>query len=292
MILHLEPYPNLVLDGLDGLVEAQGDDAQHDDAGDYHVQLEHLGAVYDQIPKPPPGRQELPDDDPHQRQPDVHLGGAEQDGHGARQHHLQESVPPCAPQSVDQRDLLIVHLLEARVEADDGAEDRHGHAGHDDGPGAGAQPDDEKRRQGRFRQAVEHHQVGLQYLGQLPGVPQQRGHQEAERDHQQEAQHRLQQRHADVGEHGIVPDLVHKAARHAAGAGEEKAVDPLLIGADLPQDDKQDEDERAPGSDFMVVPSVLSDELLLPGQFGGSLFPFSGIRCQFSFHVSDPPIAY
>lgn len=153
-----------MFDDLYGLIEDQRDDAQHDDAGDYHIQLEHLGAIYDQISQSSSGRKEFADDDAHQRQADIHFRGAEQNRHGTGEHYFAESVPPAAAQCMDQSDLLRVHLLESRIETDDGAEYRHGHAGYNDGAGAGAQPYDEQRRQGRFRQAVEHHQIGLQYL--------------------------------------------------------------------------------------------------------------------------------
>ena len=58
-------------------VKSQRNDAQDNDAGDYHVQLEYLGAVNDQVAKSPSGCQKFPDDDTYQRQPDVHLCGAE-----------------------------------------------------------------------------------------------------------------------------------------------------------------------------------------------------------------------
>ena len=62
---------------------------------------------------------------------------------------------------VDYEPYSLVHLTEARVQADDGAEERHGDTRHDDGVHPGAQPHDEKGRQGGFGQAVQHHQVGL-----------------------------------------------------------------------------------------------------------------------------------
>ncbi len=67
---------NLVFNALDGFVKAQRYDAQHNDAGDYHIQLEYLGAVNDQVAKPPSCRKEFADDDAHQGKPDVYLSSA------------------------------------------------------------------------------------------------------------------------------------------------------------------------------------------------------------------------
>ena len=36
-----------MFDDLYGLIEPQRNDAQHDDTGNHHIQLEYLGAVYD-----------------------------------------------------------------------------------------------------------------------------------------------------------------------------------------------------------------------------------------------------
>lgn len=41
-LLHLEFYLNLMLNNLNGFIENQGNDTQHNNAGDYHIKLEHL----------------------------------------------------------------------------------------------------------------------------------------------------------------------------------------------------------------------------------------------------------
>ena len=67
----------MVLNHLYGLIEPQSDDTQYNDAGDYHIQLENLGAVDDQVTQSPPRGKEFPDDHTHQRQADIYLRGAQ-----------------------------------------------------------------------------------------------------------------------------------------------------------------------------------------------------------------------
>ena len=89
-----------MFDDLDGFVEQKRDDAEHDNAGDHHVQAEHLGAVDDQIAQAASRRQKFSDDHAHQRKADVYFGGAEQDGNGARQDYLCKGIPLCAAQGI------------------------------------------------------------------------------------------------------------------------------------------------------------------------------------------------
>ena len=73
---------------LDRFIEAQCNDTQHDNARDHHIQLEYLGAVYDQIAKASSCSQEFSDNDPYQSKPDVHFRSAEQNGNGTLQDNL------------------------------------------------------------------------------------------------------------------------------------------------------------------------------------------------------------
>ena len=152
--LHLEPYLYLMFYDLNGLIESKRDNAQHNDTGYHHIQLEYLGAVDNQIPQSPSRGQKFPDDDAHQCQSDIDFGGAQENRDGPREDNLGESVTPASPQGIDQSDFLRIHLAEACVKADDRAEDGDGHAGHNDGPGACAKPHDEQGGQGGFWQAV------------------------------------------------------------------------------------------------------------------------------------------
>ena len=72
-VLHFRSklFPVIVLHPLDQLIEDHGDRAQDDDGGDYHVELEDLRPIDDQIPEPPSGSEEFTDNDTHQRQPDI-----------------------------------------------------------------------------------------------------------------------------------------------------------------------------------------------------------------------------
>lgn len=151
---HFKPNFYLMFNNLNGLVKSQGDDTQYNNAGDYHIQLEHLGTVYDQIPKSPSCSQKFPDDDTHQCQPDVHFGGTEQDRNGTGEHYFEKGIFPAASQGVDQGNFLRVNLLESRVKAYNGTEYGDGHAGDDNGSGSGAQPHNKKWCQGGFGQTV------------------------------------------------------------------------------------------------------------------------------------------
>ena len=137
-----------MLGALDQLIEDHGDGAEDDDGGDHHVELEYLGAVDDQIAKPPSCSQKFPDDDTYKSQADIDLHTAQDKRNGAWQDHLKESVPAAAAQRVDQFAHLGIHLAEACEQADDGTEDSYGEACHNDGVCSGAQPYDEQRRKG------------------------------------------------------------------------------------------------------------------------------------------------
>ena len=105
--------------------------------------LECLAAIYDQIAKSLSGTDEFPDDDAHQCQTDVDLGGGKEDGDVGREDDAAQNIQSAAAQGADQFLHVRIYLPETGVQADDGAEDGHGDACGDDRPHVGAQPDDE-----------------------------------------------------------------------------------------------------------------------------------------------------
>lgn len=132
-----------MLSSLDQPIKHHSDRTQDDNGRDHHTQLEHLRPIYNEIPKPPSCSQKLSDDDAHKRKPDIDLHIAEDQGDRAWQDHFGEGISAAAAQSVNQFAHLGIYLTKSRVEADDGAKERHGDSCHDDGVGAGPQPHDE-----------------------------------------------------------------------------------------------------------------------------------------------------
>ena len=170
----------------------------------HHMQnactAQHLAGIDDQIPKPIPCRQELPDHHPNQAKPDIHFHIADHSRHGARQHDFKKRVSPRPMQGIDQLDLFTVNSGEAGVQVHDTAEYRHGHACHNDGRGGGAQPYDKKRRESGFRQAVQNHQIGFEYLRKFPAIPEKDGDEDTEQCDEQEADNGFIQCDADMQE--------------------------------------------------------------------------------------------
>ena len=56
-----------MLQKLNGLVEAKGNDAEHNNAGNDHIKTENLRAVNDKIAKSPSCSKKFSDNDAHQR---------------------------------------------------------------------------------------------------------------------------------------------------------------------------------------------------------------------------------
>lgn len=77
-----------MLQSLDHLVKRHGDDAEDHDGCDYHVELEDLRPINDQIPKTPAGGEEFPDNNAHEREADIDFHIAENRGNGSRKHHF------------------------------------------------------------------------------------------------------------------------------------------------------------------------------------------------------------
>ena len=224
-------------------VQKKGHDAQKEDGHDEPVELERLTGVDDEISQSFPGCQELPDDHAHQAEADVDLHGADKGRDGAGDHGLSQSLDPCAPQGADELQLLRVHAAEGGVEGEDAPEDGHGHAGHDDGPCAGSQPDDEERGQGGFGQAVEDNHVGVQHLREARAKPEDDRRQHADGGDQEEACDCLQERHPHMAEDAAVPGHTGKAEGDLRGAAEDEGVDDPPAGTVLPQGQKTGQEE-------------------------------------------------
>ncbi len=173
---------------LDSLIEAESDDAQDNQCGNQIVELEDLACVDDEVAKSLPCGKELSDNDAYQTEPDVDFQDADDGGQAGGDYHIFQHLQAAAAQGVDQLDLFLVRVPEGSIHADDTAEDGDGHAGDDDGPGIGAQPDDQQRRQGGFGQTVQDDQPGFQDLRECTGEPEDRGGQEADQNDQSKTQ--------------------------------------------------------------------------------------------------------
>jgi len=246
-----------VLRILNELVEPHGDEAENDDARYDEMELEYLASVYNQIAETVAGGEKFPDDDAYERQADIDLHRAQYGGDGAGEYDLEKDVPFRASEGVDQSDLFLVYLMESGVETDNAAEDRYGNAGYDDRIHAGAQPYDEKGRQGGLGQAVQNYQIGLHNFRKAFGIPEQRGAQEPEQDDEQKAGYCFKQRNSDMPEDGMIHYHGDKAGNDAARAAEKETVDHVQIGAELPQAQKENEEQKAQEGDGMVVLPVL-----------------------------------
>ncbi len=150
----LSPLFIQVLYPLNTLVQTHCDCAQDDDGGDYHVELEHLRPIDNQIPQPPSCRQEFSDNDAYQSQADIDLHIAEHGGNGGGKHDLMESVKAVPAKGIDELELFGIHLFKAGVKADHRTENCHGNTGNDDRIHSRTKPDNEKRCKGGFGQAV------------------------------------------------------------------------------------------------------------------------------------------
>lgn len=106
---------------------------------------------------------------------------------------------------VDEADFLAAGLRKASVEVQNRSENGHGDSGDDDGAAVGAEPDDEKRSQGGFRQAVQDHEVGLQNLKNAVREPEQKGDGQADDDYEGEAYQGLREGDAHMEKKAAVP---------------------------------------------------------------------------------------
>ena len=73
---------------LDHLIKRHGDDAEDHDGCDYHVKLEDLGSIDDQISQSSAGSEEFTDNYAYQGEADIHFHIAENSGDGTGEYHL------------------------------------------------------------------------------------------------------------------------------------------------------------------------------------------------------------
>ena len=109
-------------------------------------------------------------------------------------------MPAVPVEGVDKFDLLSVDCGKTGVQVHDASEYGDRHAGCDDCCRSSPKPYDQKRRQRGFRQAVQYHQIGLQYFGKPPAAPEEDGNQDTGDSHKQETYNRLIQCDADMQE--------------------------------------------------------------------------------------------
>lgn len=131
-------------------------------------------------------------------------------------------MPAVPVESVDQLDLFPVHCSEAGVQVHDAAEDGDGHPRNDDRGRRGAQPDDEQRGEGGFRQAVEHDQVRLQDLREPAAAPQEDCGKDARKCDKEETDDGLVERHPYVEENGAVHHHFPEAGAYPCGTAEDE----------------------------------------------------------------------
>ena len=137
----------MVLQLLDRLIQAEGDEAKDDQGGDQIVQLEYLAGVYDEISQPFPGGQEFADDDADQTKADVDLQDADDGGYAGWKYYAAKHLHAGAAERVDHFDRFFICSAKRCIHADDTAKYCHGHTGDDDRLHVGAQPYDQERGQ-------------------------------------------------------------------------------------------------------------------------------------------------
>lgn len=172
-------------------------------------------------------------------------------------------MPSGSVQGVDELDLLLIHSDETGIQVHDAAEDRYRHAGDDDGRRGSAEPHDEQRRESGFGQTVQDDKVGLQYLRQFSAAPQKDSDENAEQRDQQKTDDGLVQCDADMQEDRAVPHHLPETQGDPRRAAEDKGIDDPCIGAELPQDQKENKDQH-PCSEYdnAVAPEAGQKQLL------------------------------
>ena len=251
---------------LDSLIEAESNDTQDDERCDQIVEFENLACVDDEVAEALPCGEKFSNDDADQAETDVDLQNADDGGQAGGDYHMLQYLQAAAAQGVDQLDLFLIGVPEGGIHADNAAEDGNGHSGDDDGPGVGAQPDDEEGSQGGFGQAVQDDKPGFQDLGKGHGEPEDGGSQKTDQHHQCKAQQRFVQSDAGMAENGVIPAHVCHGLQDPAGAAEDKGIDPVQVCAHFPQDEEEEKGEEPAEGDQMVMPPVISDIFLLTGR--------------------------
>lgn len=148
----------------------------------YHFphSAEDLAAIDDHISESFSAADEFADDHAYQTETDVDLHRAYDRRDTAWNHYFCQCVEAVAPEGVDQGDFLRVYGGEAGVQVQNAAEDGNRHSGYNDSGFICAEPYNKEWGKRRFRQAVQYHEVGVQYLGEPLREPQENSHQNTE----------------------------------------------------------------------------------------------------------------
>ena len=222
-----------------------------------------MAGVNDQIPQPVSCRQEFPDHHPHQAQSDIDLHIADDRRHRAWQNDFEQRVPSVSVEGIDELDLFLVHSGEAGIQVHDTAEDRDGHSGDNDGRGRGAQPYDQQRRERGFGQAVQDYEIRFQYFGEFPAAPQEHCDKDTEQCDKQEADNGFIQCDPYVNEDRAVQHHLPETQGDPGRAAENKRINDARIGADFPEDQKENKDHHPRGAHDHAVAAQTGQELLL-----------------------------
>ena len=147
-------------------------------------------------------------------------------------------MPAVSVERIYEFDLFLINRCEACVQVHDAPEHGDGHAGYDDRCRGSAKPYDEKRRQCGFGKAVQHDQIGLEYLGESPAAPELDGDQDTGKGYEQETYDRLIQCDADVQEDRPVQHHFPETQCDPGRTAEDKRIDNASVSADFPQKTK------------------------------------------------------
>lgn len=237
--------------------------AQQYDRHDQPIHLKYLARVDDQIPQSVSCRQEFSDHHPYQAQPDIDLHIADDRRHGAWQYDFEQRVPAVPVECIYELDLFLVHGGEAGIQVHDAAEDRDGHSSDDDGCGRGAQPYDQQRRERGLGQAVQDYEIRFQYFGEFPAAPQEHRDKDAEQCDKQEADNGLVQCDPYVQEDRAVQHHFPETQGDPGRAAENKGINDACIGADFPQNQKENKDQHPRGAHDHAAAAQTGQELLL-----------------------------
>ena len=136
------------------LIKAHGKNTENYDRRKDKIKLEDLASVYDKISQSPAAADKFADDNAHETQTDVDLHGVQKDRHRAGQNHFGKDVTLLSAQCVDKLYLFRIDAAKASVDGRKISEYSDGNTSRNDRFLVCAQPDDEKRGEGRFRKTV------------------------------------------------------------------------------------------------------------------------------------------
>ena len=242
----LLPFLCTFLNEIQNGVQPHRDYAQDYDGHQHPGQLKGLGTVDDEIPQTLAGTDKFSDDHADKAQSNIDFHHTQDEGHGRRKDDLCQFVFFCAAEGADKFQFLRVGFTETGVEIDDRAKDRHGYSGDDDRPDISTKPDDEKRGEGRFWQAVQDDEVRLQNTRKLRTAPQKNCCADPEKDSKHKADKRFHQCDPDMCKKRLI--LYHTKERppDLRRTAEDKRIDPSPSGRHFPQKQKAQE-QKNPG---------------------------------------------